>query len=344
MLDRRSIIGGALIFAAAPTVGCSQTDEPASHIPNIGGDPVAAARALRLVTDKPPSQVMGGDSRYYVSQSPYYWQTPRGWKAVDGLTNPAAARFSNQADFRGVCDFIRQCGALSDSKNDPRYGQALSIAVDRWFLDESSAMLPSFRYAKIIPGKREQDNPFGLLDARPLIWPATILGVGLIDKDREAALKNWLRRYSAESGQAKFVTPLVLKGNNHLTWYLAHQIAIAVALGDAPALNRLSEMAGKAVLNQTSSGGAPKMELRRSKAISYTMFNARGWICILSLLRIAGGVMPNRGAAEQMIEYAMDVAKANPRDQNARGVTLGAALLGQSSITRERFLSLDHLV
>ncbi len=256
----------------------------------------AADSALRQgpfsVTDKqavPPS----GDKRDYMSLSVYWWPDPNTADGLpyvnrDGRSNPEAAdpdRY-DATRYRRMVRSVEDLSLAYYLTGADAYAQHAAFLIRAWFLDESSRMNPNLRFAQLIPGRTAMRGT-GIIDGRDL--SRIVDAVGLLDGSPgwsgsdQSALQRWfgdLADWLLESPQGRMEARA---SNNHGTWFDVQVALFARFAGrDEVATRVLSESVYR-INGQIQPDGSQPLELRRTLALHYSLFNLKAFVSLAAL-------------------------------------------------------------
>lgn len=244
------------------------------------------------VTDKqavPPS----GDKRDYMSLSVYWWPDPNTADGLpyvnrDGRSNPEAA----DPDRYDATRYRRMVRAVEDLAlgyyltGTDAYAQHAALLIRAWFLDESSRMNPNLQFSQLIPG-RPAARGVGILDGRDLA--RVVDAVGLLDGSPswspwdQTALQRWfgdLVDWLLESpqGQMEARAP-----NNHGTWFDVQVALFARFAGRDEVATRVLSASVSRINAQIQPDGSQPLELRRTLALHYSLFNLKAFFSLAAL-------------------------------------------------------------
>jgi hypothetical protein len=234
-----------------------------------------------------------GDPHAYASTAPYFWPDPTKpdglpYIAHDGKVNPESRTAAS--DLRRIETMSRTVETLAFAywfTDQPAYAEHAARCLRVWFLDPTTYMKPHLNFGQGVPGKNtgrsigiiEGGNLPGAADAAGLLagsaaWPA---------KD-DAALKAWMAAYldwllSSPLGQEEAEMK-----QNHGTLYDVQVMRLALILGRTDLAKQVAETAKqKRIAVQIEPDGSQPLELRRTKAFSYSRLNLRGLASLATL-------------------------------------------------------------
>jgi len=235
----------------------------------------------------PPS----GDKHDYLSGGPYWWPDPKKPNGLpyirrDGKVNPEMR--GENVDPPAKIKMMNNLNILAWAyyfSEEKKYARKAVELLKTWFLDEATRMNPNLNFAQGIPG-RVEGRGIGIIDWREIykiITPIEILSnEKLLGKKTERGLSGWFEAYyewlhTHEYG--KFEDDYF---NNHGTWFDMQAVGIALFLGkNDAARERLEGKTKKRISKQIEPDGSQPHELGRTKSLSYSVMNLRGF-CILA--------------------------------------------------------------
>lgn len=224
-----------------------------------------------------------GDKHDYISLARYNWPNPEtadGFPYVhrDGETNPEVDIY----DRNRMTEFADGVSALTVAyylTDDARYGEKARDMVYAWFLDEATYMNPNLDYSQMIPGKNGgKGRHSGIIDMYLMtnVIDAVLLleAKGLIPDTDMRRLRTWF----SELVDWMLTAPNALKiagyKNNLGVAYDAQLIRYALFAGRKDLARRtLEEFPKKRLAVQIRDDGSMPRELRRTKALSYSIYN-----------------------------------------------------------------------
>ena len=234
-------------------------------------------------TQIPPS----GTKHDYLSIGPYWWpdsEKPDGlpWIRRDGEVNPLTRE--NTTDERTKDNMFQNTNTLalayffSDNK---KYADKALELLKAWFLNPDSKMNPNLDFAQGIPGINT-GRGIGIIEfagITKIITAIEILELNeVMDTETSTGLRLWFSEYlnwlqTSENGMFEKNTK-----NNHATWYDVQIVSILVFLNkEAEAKQVLEMVKTERITTQIAPNGAQPHELARTKALSYSTMNLKGF-------------------------------------------------------------------
>lgn len=230
-------------------------------------------------TATPPS----GDKHDYMSMCPYWWpdpDTPNGLPYIrhDGKRNPEY--FGDNYDITSWFSLLDLVTTLSlayyFSEHQPYALRAVEL-VRTWFLNPDTCMNPNLNYAQGIPG-RSVGRGIGIIEAHPLL--ECLDAIGLLKGSRvwkatdQKALEDWLENFLTWLLESKNGQEEANSKNNHGTYYDILCSYLAIYLGRTNQARRiLIKNINEKVASQIETDGKQPLELQRTAALSYSVFN-----------------------------------------------------------------------
>jgi hypothetical protein len=227
----------------------------------------------------PPS----GDKHDYLSQGPYWWpnpDTPDGLPYVrhDGIVNPEYYDFDSRSLGLMSASVFTLSLAWFYTGHDPYAVKAVEL-LRTWFLDPATRMNPHLEFGQAIPGRTE-GRGIGIIETGNLVKVVNGIGMlkgaeALTDEDLQG-LKSWFDQYTHWLISSKNGMDERMYFNNHGTSYDSQVATFAIFTGqDSVARMILDSVGIKRITRQVEPDGSQPFELRRTKAMSYSIKNLR---------------------------------------------------------------------
>ncbi len=254
----------------------------------------AAVDSLKVSADgflhlTPPSVVHNhstppsGDDHDYFSMGPFWWpnpDTPNGLPYIrkDGYVNPER----NEFDRTLMSKMAKSSFTLALSwfyTADEKYARKAVEILETWFLHPATRMNPNLNYGQAIPGITE-GRGIGIIETGDFV--DLVNGIEML-KNAEAmsletyeGLKDWFEAYTLWLVSSKNGWDERMYHNNHGTSYDSQVASFALFAGmDSIASMVLDSVKVKRIDTQIASDGRQPFELKRTKAMSYSIKNAR---------------------------------------------------------------------
>ena len=277
----------------------------------------ALAEPIVRITDKhAPSP--SGDPHDYISYSRYWWPDPSkpgGLPYVrhDGHHNMEQV---NRGDINRLEKFADTVQALATGwarTGNPEFANRAGEWLRAWFVDPSTRMNPSLDYSQIRLGHGgNKGTKSGVLDGRRLLRALDAFRIledsGVLKPGDLTAVRAWFADYYSWLKTSTLGRAEADSKNNHGTWCLVQELALAIQLGGKDDITRLSERARGLIESQILPDGSQPLELARVDGLSYSTFNLEAHMQLASLARSAGVDLyhftPKRGGGlKAAIEY-----------------------------------------
>jgi hypothetical protein len=252
---------------------------------------------IATVMDKPlvpPS----GDKHDYMSMGRYWWPNPKTADGLpyirkDGVVNPEI----DKLDRMPLARFARSICTLSVAyylTNNEKYAAKAVENLRIWFINKNTKMNPNMNFGQTIPGRNHgKGRGEGVLDTYSFV--EMLDGVELLknskkltSSDREA-IKNWFTDYlswllNSEIGNEEYNAK-----NNHGIAFDVQIVRFALFSGkDDIARKFVSEFTAKRIFKQIEPNGAQPLELERTTAFGYSVFNLTHMLDMATIAKTMG--------------------------------------------------------
>lgn len=237
---------------------------------------------LVAITDKPMAPP-SGDKHDYMSIGRYWWPNPETSDGLpyirkDGVVNPEI----DKLDRVPLAKFTRNVYTLSLAyylTGDEKYASKAVENLRMWFMDKKTKMNPNMNFGQTIPGHNEgKGRGEGVLDTYSFV--EMLEGVELLKSSKEftksdrKALTDWFSTYldwllTSEIGQEEASAK-----NNHGVAYDVQIVRYALFVGKNDIARKyIDEFPEKRLFKQIEPNGAQPLELARTTAFGYSVFN-----------------------------------------------------------------------
>lgn len=263
----------------------------------------------------PPS----GDKHDFLALAPYRWPDPTKPDGLpyldhDGAVNPEIASIPDKKNMNDMIDDVKILSRAYYFTNNSEYVSKALELLRVWFIDKDTRMNTNFNYGELNRGI-EKINSGGIMAGKNL---TDILdSIGLISSSPEwnniyqSKINSWFNNYlnwllKSESGQKESK-----KLNNHETFYSVQVASIAVFLNRTDVAKKIFKDTMKVQLPLSiEEDGRQPQELRRTKALHYSLLNLAGLIKLANVGKHIGIDLWNyttpRGATlEKAIDFLM---------------------------------------
>lgn len=248
---------------------------------------VALQKPVHSVTQKeivPPS----GDVHDYLSFSRYWWPDPSKPDGLpyirkDGVSNHKLIAKGDRGRLGEFCDGVQTLALAGYVLNERRYSQRAAELVRAWFLDEATRMNPNLNFGQGVPGREDGRGP-GIIDTRGFML--VLDAVELLDDASWSAkdqcnLQAWFDEYQNWLAESPLGQHEQVAKNNHGSWFDAQRARYALFAGNEDVAKEIVEQAKHRITMQFDKAGNQAAELKRTRALFYSMFN------ITALTRLA---------------------------------------------------------
>ena len=263
------------------------------------------------VTDK--KECRSGDVHNFESLSIYFWPDPEKEDGLpyigkDGQINPEYKQY----DLPRLDRLISSCRILAIAyalTGEKRYYTALCRQLDTWFINKATRMNPSFEYAQFIPGRNgNRGNNAGLIDAYNFI--DIIEAVRLVEqtksigKSRKKKLKRWFGDFAgwmqtSDLGIAQKATTNNLGSAYDITLY-----SFCTFSGKTKACKPiLDNFADSRLKTQIMADGSQPLELSRTRALNYSLYNLTHIIDFFTMLQRQGKPLEGADQVMKALQY-----------------------------------------
>jgi hypothetical protein len=293
------------------------------------GDKSFAAALTKLETDarralqqKPLSVVTkavtpaSGDKHDYMSQAPYFWPNPNKPDGLpyinrDGERNPEITKITDHLALDQTERAVQTLSLAYYFTEDEEYAAKATQLLRAWFLDPATRMNPNLEYAQFIPGVNT-GRGIGLIETRGLTDIVDAIGLLAASKSWTSAdqkgIESWFGKFLQWMQESRHGREENVARNNHGTYYDVQAISFALFVRRMDLAKQIAETAKeKRIALQIEPDGRQPLELKRTKAWSYSNMNLEG---LMRLARMAENVGVDLWAYEtkdgRSIRHAME--------------------------------------
>ena len=264
----------------------------------------------------------------YFSEGPYWWPDPKNpdgpYIRRDGETNPERFEAHSKA-LSGVSKdsyCLASAGYVLDNK---KYTERACQLLNRFFVDEETAMNPHLEYGQAIRGICN-GRPIGIIDSTCLISAAQ--AVWFLDKSGcdTGKVKEWFADYlnwleTSETGLGeKFYH------NNHANWYNTQAMAYAAITDNKEIFDDTCSMFREKIIpEQLSAECSFPDELSRTKSYGYSCFSLQATAIACEIAYHSGVDLyhfetPDGKGFEKAVDFMFPYLK-NPFDWKYRQIS-----------------------
>lgn len=272
---------------------------------------------LTTVMDKPMTPP-SGDKHDYMSMGRYWWPDPKKPDGLpyirkDGVVNPEI----DKLDRMPLSKMARSVYSLSLAfylTKDENYASKAVENLRIWFIDKSTKMNPNMNFGQTIPGRNEgKGRGEGVLDTYSFV--EMLDGVELLKasksfkkKDREE-LNAWFTAYldwmlTSEIGQEENDAK-----NNHGVAFDIQVARFALFVGKEDIARKfIADFPEKRLFKQIEPNGSQPLELARTTAFGYSVFNLTHFIDMATMAKslnmdIFNAVSPDGRSITKAIDF-----------------------------------------
>ena len=244
---------------------------------------------IRPVThgkDENPDRIApSGDPRDYVSLSPYWWPDPetktgKPYVRRDGRINPERHEYDTPK-MGAMGRAVRLLAFAYAVTGEERYAERAADHLRAWYVEPSTRMNPSMRFAQFVPGV-SPGRPVGIIDTNRMRWvpDSTVLLVGSPhwSESDHRAVQRWFAEYAGWLRTSDLGLAESRADNNHGTWYDAQLALASLHGGDVASARRAVESCKSRIDQHIDAEGNQPHELDRTRSLDYVEFNLRGML------------------------------------------------------------------
>lgn len=228
---------------------------------------------------------VSGTKHDYMSQAPYFWydsSKPNGRPYIrkDGQRNPEINKIEDHKYLDELEEALHHLSLAHYFTGEEKYAAKATSLLRNWFLNEDTKMNPNLNYAQGIPGVTD-GRGIGLIETRSLMNIAD--AVGLLQGSRawtvsdNNGIQQWYKEFLNWMLTSKNGKDERAAKNNHGTWYSAQVVSYALFTGDKSLAHQLAEEGKRRLDSQLTAEGKMPLELERTTALGYCVFNLIAW-------------------------------------------------------------------
>ncbi len=241
---------------------------------------------------------VSGDKHDYVSMGPYWWPDPSKPDGLpyirkDGQRNPELEKLDkNKLD--KMAKSVIKLGYAYYFSGDEKYAEKAVEFLNMWFLDKKTRMNPNMEYGQMIPGHNEgKGRAEGILDTYIFVEMTdciTLLSKSKAMKSKDLdGIKTWFSQYldwmlNSDIGKDEYSAK-----NNHGMAFDVQATAYALFTGRQDVADKfIKEFPENRMSKQIEPDGSQPLELARTIAFHYTLFNLNHMMDMCALAESAG--------------------------------------------------------
>ncbi|MBB2144607.1 alginate lyase [Pedobacter sp. LMG 31464] len=242
------------------------------------------------ITAESSSRSAGGKHDFF-SEADYFWPNPANpdgpYINRDGETNPNNFVAHRKAMIR----FSTIIGALASAyqlTHDEKYVKQAVVHLKAWFVNPETLMNPNLSFAQAVKGS-STGRSWGIIDTIHFMEVAQGILVmektKSFDKQSLTTIKKWFADYILWLNTSKNGVAEKTSKNNHSACWVMQVASFAKLCNDQSMLDSL-RLRYKTVLlpNQMATDGSFPLELARTKAYGYSIFNLDAFTMICQIL------------------------------------------------------------
>jgi len=242
------------------------------------------------VTAESSPRSAGGKHDFF-SEADYFWPNPFNpdgpYINRDGETNPNNFVAHRKAMIR----FSTIIGALASAyqlTHDEKYVKQAVVHLKAWFVNPETLMNPNLSFAQAVKGS-STGRSWGIIDTIHFMEVAQ--GILVMEKAKSfdaqslIAIKKWFADYMLWLNTSKNGVAEKTSQNNHSACWVMQVASFAKLCNDQPMLDSL-RLRYKTILlpKQMATDGSFPLELARTKAYGYSIFNLDAFTMICQIL------------------------------------------------------------
>lgn len=234
----------------------------------------------------------GGDKHDYMSQAPYFWPNPKTHDGLpyirrDGERNPEIEKLTDHHNLDQMVDSVETLTLAYYFQGDEAYANRATQLLRTWFLDPATRMNPNLQYAQYVPGVNT-GRGIGLIETRGLTRVADCVGLlagsKAWTKSDQRGIEDWYSKFLQWMLDSRNGKEESAARNNHGTWFDVQAASFALFIGRNELAKSILETAKqKRIAIQVEPDGREPLELERTKAWSYSIFNLDALITLAEL-------------------------------------------------------------
>lgn len=227
--------------------------------------------------------ILISDTHHYVSIAPYWWPNDDGvYIKKDGIANPEFEKYDSPKIDK-LNQRLRSLSIAFYFTGDERFYKSFIEQLNVWFLDVNTYMYPELLYAQLIPGNNNVGRPTGLIDAYRFTTTIESIrlvhSVRMLDRAMDKAIIAWFRKLRSWILNSSYWIEIKDDNNNITTAIDVLLYDISLFVGDKKTEKAIyNSFAIKRLHRQIDDEGKQPAELKRSKALSYSVYNLSHYI------------------------------------------------------------------
>ncbi len=285
-------------------------------------------KTIITVMDKPMTPP-SGDKHDYMSMGRYWWPNPNTADGLpyirkDGVSNPELEKL-DRIPLTQMTRSVKLLSLAFTVTGDEKYLFKAVENLEMWFLDKKTRMNPNLNYGQTIPGHNNGlGRGEGIIDTYNFV--EMLDGVELLrtsknfPKKVNAGLKEWFVQYldwmlTSAIGKEEYEAK-----NNHGTAFDVQVARYALFVGKTEIAQKyISDFASLRIFTQIEPNGSQPLELARTTAFGYSVFNLTHMIdmCMIAStlgLDLMTAVSPDGRSIQKAVEFLIPFAGKKAED------------------------------
>lgn len=240
----------------------------------------------------PPS----GDKHDYMSLAPYHWPDPTKKDGLpylrkDGQTNPEVKEYKDKEYMPKLCELVNTLALAYYFSEEEKYAEHATELIKVWYLNPDTRMNPNLNFAQAIKGVNTGRGA-GLIDARHFM--KVIDAIGLLQSSKhwtpkdQQGMKDWFTSFLNWMQTSPIGLDEMDARNNHGTYYDALRLSMALFIDSTDLAKKIVDNATKRLDSQMDAEGKFPLEMQRTIALHYNVFNLEAYFMIASMAEEVG--------------------------------------------------------
>ncbi|MDO4195910.1 MAG: alginate lyase family protein [Prevotellaceae bacterium] len=240
---------------------------------------------------------ISGDRHNYESLAVYAWpdeKNPAGPYIIkDGQRSPEVDNYDG-VKLRQMMSRVRQLAEGYEASHDERFARAAIGQLKCWFVDASTMMNPNLDYGQFIPGRYDNmGNVGGVSEAYDLVKVLNSIDFlkneGALDKKTDKKLKKWFGQYAQWMQTSRVGVASRNVEDNIGIMYDILLYRICMYTGDKATRKQIiADFNALRLDRQVAEDGSQPRELKRTRAMSYSIYNIQHVLNFCELLKTDG--------------------------------------------------------
>lgn len=255
------------------------------------------SKKIISVVDK-PKLPPSGDKHDYMSMGRYWWPNPETKDGLpyirkDGVTNPEIEKL-DRIPLAQMTRSIKLLSLAYAITGKEKYAQKAVSNLQTWFLDPDTKMNPHLNFGQIIPGRNNnRGRREGVIDTYSFV--EMLEGVELLKNSNSytslihEGLKAWFEAYLQWMLHSPIGKEAFASENNHGVAFDVQVVRYALFVGNREVAQEfMSTFAQRRIFSQIHPDGSQPLELARTLALGYSVFNLKHMLDISMIAHRTG--------------------------------------------------------